>query len=361
MAVTTTTRTGVTRWSSGSDAFNRAQMDDSHAALETNAAIYAQDVIGSRPTAGKVGRFYWATDETKLYYDNGVSWTTVGTGVFLPMSGGTLTGALTAATSYTVTGGSVLAATSLTAGSSTGSASLVAGATTHTFDLGRRDGSSSSPVINFHSSGNDIGYDSRIVASGGSGSVGQGILTLTAAGGITLSTTTFTVSNTDIVLGSSAGTKIGTATSQKLAFYNSTPITQPSGSILTALSNLGLVASPTLASTALSDTANIARLDAANTFTGGATFNTSGVTITDVNIALGTTTGTKLGTATSQKLGFFNATPIVQPSGNIKTALTNLGLVATPTIAAADVTGTALVTADLLSDQFVLSARFFGA
>ena len=53
--------------------------------------------------------------------------------------------------------------------------------------------------------------------------------------------------------------------------------------------------------------------------------------------AFGTTTGTKLGTATSQKLAFYNSTPIVQPSGNIITALTNLGLVASPTISSAGV------------------------
>lgn len=50
------------------------------------------------------------------------------------------------------------------------------------------------------------------------------------------------------------------------------------------------------------------------------------------NIVLGTTTGTKIGTATNQRLAFYNSTPIVQPSGNILTALTNLGLVASPTI-----------------------------
>ena len=53
---------------------------------------------------------------------------------------------------------------------------------------------------------------------------------------------------------------------------------------------------------------------------------------------LGTTTGTKIGTATNQKIGFFNSTPIVQPSGNVLTALSNLGLVATPTLAISDVT-----------------------
>jgi len=34
-----------------------------------------------------------------------------------------------------------------------------------------------------------------------------------------------------------------------------------------------------------------------------------------VNVVVGTTTGTKIGTATTQKIGFWNATPIVQPSG----------------------------------------------
>lgn len=33
------------------------------------------------------------------------------------------------------------------------------------------------------------------------------------------------------------------------------------------------------------------------------------------NIKVGTTTGTKIGTATTQKLGFYNATPVVQPTG----------------------------------------------
>jgi hypothetical protein len=43
----------------------------------------------------------------------------------------------------------------------------------------------------------------------------------------------------NLILGTTTGTKIGTSTSQKLEFYNSTPIVKPSGSVLTALSNLG--------------------------------------------------------------------------------------------------------------------------
>lgn len=61
----------------------------------------------------------------------------------------------------------------------------------------------------------------------------------TAGGNLTMSTY-------NIVTDGTTGTKIGTATSQKIAFYNSAPIAQPTGDVLTALSNLGLVATPTL-------------------------------------------------------------------------------------------------------------------
>jgi len=57
----------------------------------------------------------------------------------------------------------------------------------------------------------------------------------------------------NITLNTTTGTKIGTATSQKLAFYNSTPIVQPTGSVITALGNLGLVGSATIELTELSD------------------------------------------------------------------------------------------------------------
>lgn len=58
-----------------------------------------------------------------------------------------------------------------------------------------------------------------------------------------------------------------------------------------------------------------------------------------VNIILGTSTGTKIGTSTSQKLGFFNSTPIIQPTGNVLTALQNLGLGASLTMPSASLTG----------------------
>ncbi len=42
---------------------------------------------------------------------------------------------------------------------------------------------SNTPVIDFHSSGNNIDYDTRILASGGNGTSGNGALTVTAGGG----------------------------------------------------------------------------------------------------------------------------------------------------------------------------------
>lgn len=73
----------------------------------------------------------------------------------------------------------------------------------------------------------------------------------------------------------------------------------------------------------------------------------SGATFADAtNIVLNTTTGTKIGTATGQKLGFFNATPVIQQTGNIITALSNLGLITSGTITGSNVTGAALTKTD---------------
>ncbi|MEO6727743.1 MAG: hypothetical protein ABIM96_02340, partial [Candidatus Saccharimonas sp.] len=55
------------------------------------------------------------------------------------------------------------------------------------------------------------------------------------------------------------------------------------------------------------------------------------------SMAFGTTTGTKLGTATTQKIGFWNATPVVQQSGNALTALSTMGLISSPTLTSTNV------------------------
>src|ERR1019366_7128154 len=51
-----------------------------------------------------------------------------------------------------------------------------------------------------------------------------------------------TLSDVNLVLGTVTGTKIGTATTQKLGFYNATPIVQPANTVdyVTMLTNLGL-------------------------------------------------------------------------------------------------------------------------
>jgi hypothetical protein len=107
--------------------------------------------------------------------------------------------------------------------------------------------------------------------------------------------------------GTSTGTKIGTATSQKIGFFNATPVVQPSNTtdLRTALINLGLYA-----------TGGASPLN----LNGGA-LTVGSETIADGgNVVVGSSTGTKIGTATSQKIGFFNATPVVQQTMGSATA-----------------------------------------
>jgi hypothetical protein len=63
---------------------------------------------------------------------------------------------------------------------------------------------------------------------------------------------------------------------------------------------------------------------------GGGTL-TGNLTLSTHNIVTDTTTGTDIGTATTQKVGFYGVTPVVQQTGNVCTALQNLGLVASCT------------------------------
>lgn len=163
----------------------------------------------------------------------------------------------------------------------------------------------------------------------------------------------------NIVLGTSTGTKIGTGTTQKIGFFNSTPVVQQSGNLITGLSNLGLLVSGSITEANVTnlttDLAAKAPL-ASPTFTG--TVTTAAVSIGDAsNIALGTTTGTKIGTGTTQKIGFFNSTPVVQQTGNLITGLSNLGLLVSGSIAESDVTS---LTSDLALKAPLASPTFTG-
>jgi hypothetical protein len=76
MAVTTTTRFGITRWSAGGDPFTRAQMDASHAAIESLGAMHQAGTFAARPAAAaaNAGLYYLATDTGVLYLSTGSAW-----------------------------------------------------------------------------------------------------------------------------------------------------------------------------------------------------------------------------------------------------------------------------------------------
>lgn len=118
---------------------------------------------------------------------------------------------------------------------------------------------------------------------------------VTATGTVALTDNMTITDAKNIVLNTTTGTKIGTGTTQKLGFFNATPVVQPAGTdgVITSLTNLGLLAS------------------------GAHPLTLNGLlTLTDVNMALGTSTGTIIGTATTQKLGFYGTTAVVQQQGN---------------------------------------------
>ncbi len=116
MAVTSTTRFGITRWSDGDDSFTRVQMDGSHASIEELGVIYDEGLESELPVPGLNGRLYYATDTETLSYDNGAEWQTLTPVV--AMEGATLgdlniTGTLTAETGAAFTGpGAVTVCTS---------------------------------------------------------------------------------------------------------------------------------------------------------------------------------------------------------------------------------------------------------
>lgn len=157
----------------------------------------------------------------------------------------------------------------------------------------------------------------QAVGGGGSGSTDQAAATVAT---FAIGTVTFADAY-NFVFGTSTGTKFGTGTTQRIGFFNASPVVQPGATIEigTVLSNLGLrtggTAYPITTSGAISFTGTIGL--------GGA------VTVTDAkDFAIGTTNGTKFGTGTTQKIGFWNATPIVQPANTvaIDTLLANTGL-----------------------------------
>lgn len=141
--------------------------------------------------------------------------------------------------------------------------------------------------------------------------------------------------SSNIVFGTSTGTKIGTATSQKLAFYNSTPIVQPTGDVITALQNLGLVASATITASTITSGAALTKADDTNvTLTLGGT--PASALLVSASLTLGWT-GTlavaRGGTGTgSAGITAFNNITGYTASGATGTTSTNLVFSTSPSI-----------------------------
>ncbi len=231
-----------------------------------------------------------------------------------------------AGTAYTITttGATALGATTITDTSATSLTVGRNGATNPGFTVDSATASSATG-IKVKSAAAAGGVAVSVTSSGTNENLavdakGSGTITLgaTSTGEIFMGRTVNIVAN-NLATDGTFGMRIGTATTQKLGFFNATPIVQVGATIDlgVVLSNLGFRA----AGTAYPIT------------TSGALTLTGTVNITDVNVVLGTTTGTKFGTATTQKLSFYNSTPIVQPAAtvDVRTALGNLGLLASGT------------------------------
>lgn len=103
-----------------------------------------------------------------------------------------------------------------------------------------RSKSVSYPAATFQARSGQTGAILQALTSTG----GQGLF-VSGSGAVAMGVGLSLANSVDVALGTGPGTKIGTGTTQKLAFYNSTPVVQQTGNPVTALTTLGLLASPT--------------------------------------------------------------------------------------------------------------------
>lgn len=77
MTVGTTTRFGLTTWSSGDDPVGRAQFQNDNTTVENLAAIWRTGTTASRPAANAASAarsFYYSTTDSLLYFTDGTNW-----------------------------------------------------------------------------------------------------------------------------------------------------------------------------------------------------------------------------------------------------------------------------------------------
>ena len=107
MAETRTPRMGLPQWSDiNGDAPSMSDFNEAFTQIETNAAMDLQGTASARPSAGKRGRYYFATDTLELSRDTGSSWvsigrTVTGTTTSTPGSANTVAGIFKAAVGQT--------------------------------------------------------------------------------------------------------------------------------------------------------------------------------------------------------------------------------------------------------------------
>lgn len=78
MAETFTTRFGLIQWGAPTDGPTRVEFNNAFLQVENLGAIDKQGTLGARPAAGVRGTYYWATDSSILFRDDGSAWTSVG-------------------------------------------------------------------------------------------------------------------------------------------------------------------------------------------------------------------------------------------------------------------------------------------
>lgn len=206
-----TVTSGVVSGTPGKAVFGSASLSDATASTSTStgALVVTGGVgVGGNVYAGNV----FATNLTgTLQTAAQPNITSVGTLTSLTVSG-SLSATLSTAAQPNIT--SVGTLTSLTvSGASTSFTAANAG-----IEVGSTS-SANSPYIDFHSSGNNIDYDVRLIASGGNASVGYGNLAVTTSNA-TFSGNILTTGTGTFNIGSSAnkfGTFYGLATSAQYA------------------------------------------------------------------------------------------------------------------------------------------------
>lgn len=141
-------------------------------------------------------------------------------------------------------------------------------------------------------------------------------------------TTSITLSTANIITDTTTGTKFGTATNQKIGFYNSTPIVQPTGDVITGLQNLGLMASATITATTnanltgpITSVGNATSV-ASQTGTGSTFVMNTSPTLVTPNIGAATATTISMGTGVATGNVIFEAK--TNQNSLYKMRLTNL-------------------------------------